>query len=132
MVYYLTSEYENVKYTIYMGKDKFENEQLIKHGYKNDIWFHVDDLSSAHVYLRLPYDCTFNINTIPKPLLIDCCQLTKNNSIDGNKLPNIRIVYTQWSNLKKTGDMVVGQIGVLHCYLYCIYVCVCSVSTYNV
>ncbi|EGR31345.1 coiled-coil domain protein [Ichthyophthirius multifiliis] len=38
---------------IYMGKDKYENEDLIKYGWDEDIWFHVDDLSSAHVYLRL-------------------------------------------------------------------------------
>ncbi len=37
-----------------MGKDKFENEKLIEHGWPEDVWFHVDDLSSAHVYLRLP------------------------------------------------------------------------------
>lgn len=40
-------------HVIYMGKDKFENEELIKYGWDEDIWFHVDDLSSAHVYLRL-------------------------------------------------------------------------------
>jgi len=94
-----------------MGKDKFENEDLIKHGFQRDIWFHVDDLSSAHVYLRLPEECTFNVNNIPQPLLTDCCQLTKHNSIDGNKRDNIKIVYTDWSNLKKTGDMVVGQVS---------------------
>ena len=44
---------------IYMGKDKYENEDLIKYGFKEDIWFHVDDLSSAHVYLRLKEDETF-------------------------------------------------------------------------
>ena len=37
-----------------MGRDKFENEELIKHMWPEDVWFHVDDLSSAHVYLRLP------------------------------------------------------------------------------
>ncbi|KAG9336216.1 hypothetical protein JZ751_002563 [Albula glossodonta] len=41
-------------YTIYMGKDKYENEDLIKYGWPEDIWFHVDKLSSAHVYLRMP------------------------------------------------------------------------------
>jgi hypothetical protein len=41
-------------YTIYMGKDKYENEELIRWGWPEDIWFHVDDLSSAHVYLRQP------------------------------------------------------------------------------
>lgn len=29
----------------------------------------------------------------------------------GNKMNNIDIVYTPWDNLKKTGDMDVGQIG---------------------
>ena len=40
-------------HVIYMGRDKFENEDLITYGWEEDIWFHVDDLSSAHVYLRL-------------------------------------------------------------------------------
>jgi len=29
----------------------------------------------------------------------------------GNKLNNVRIVYTPWSNLNKTGDMATGQVG---------------------
>jgi len=29
----------------------------------------------------------------------------------GCKLNDVNIVYTPWSNLKKTGDMVVGQVG---------------------
>jgi predicted ribosome quality control (RQC) complex YloA/Tae2 family protein len=42
-----------------MGKDKYENEELLKYGFpvkflfKEDLWFHVKDYSSAHVYLRL-------------------------------------------------------------------------------
>ena len=36
-------------YMIYMGKDKFENEELLKYGWPEDIWFHVDNYSSAHV-----------------------------------------------------------------------------------
>lgn len=42
---------------------------------------------------------------------MDCAQLTKANSIDGNKRDNVTIVYTPWSNLKKTGDMATGQVG---------------------
>ena len=44
---------------VYMGKDKYENEELLKYGFpvkflfKEDLWFHVKDYSSAHVYLRL-------------------------------------------------------------------------------
>ena len=40
-------------YTVYMGRDKYENEKLIKWGWPEDVWFHVDDMSSAHVYLRM-------------------------------------------------------------------------------
>lgn len=36
------------------GADKYENEDLIKYSLPHDVWFHVDNLSSAHVYLRLP------------------------------------------------------------------------------
>ncbi|KAM8832091.1 coiled-coil domain-containing protein 25 isoform 2-T2 [Spinachia spinachia] len=109
MVFYFTSAVVNPHHTIYMGKDKYENEDLIKYGWPEDIWFHVDKLSSAHVYLRLPKGRT--IDDIPSEVLIDCAQLVKNNSIQGCKMNNIKVVYTPWANLKKTGDMDVGQIG---------------------
>ncbi|KAF8792314.1 Coiled-coil domain-containing protein 25 [Argiope bruennichi] len=51
------------------------------------------------------------IDDIPPALLQDCAQLVKANSIQGCKKNNIQVVYTEWSNLKKTGDMVVGQVA---------------------
>ncbi|XP_044146984.1 coiled-coil domain-containing protein 25 [Bufo gargarizans] len=109
MVFYFTSSVVSLPYTIYMGKDKYENEDLIKYGWLEDIWFHVDKLSSAHVYLRLQKGQT--IDDIPKDVLTDCAQLVKANSIQGCKMNNINVVYTPWANLRKTGDMDVGQIG---------------------
>lgn len=94
-----------------MGKDKVENEELIAHGWENDVWFHVDKLSSAHVYLRIPNTVPWQWDTLPESLLEDCAQLVKYNSIEGNKRNNLQVVYTPWSNLKKTGDMVTGQVG---------------------
>lgn len=44
--------------------------------------FHVDNLSSAHVYLRMHAGDTWT--SIPEELLKDCAQLTKANSIEGN------------------------------------------------
>lgn len=87
------------------------DEDLIAHGWPEDVWFHVDNLSSAHIYLRLPNPDAEPWTAIPKALLTDCAQLTKANSIDGNKKDNITIVYTPWSNLKKSGDMATGQVG---------------------
>ena len=100
-----------------MGVDKYENEKLIKWGWPTDIWFHVDDLSSAHVYLRLErgpalrtFKETGKLDHIPEALQ-DCVQLVKANSIEGSKQSKVAIVYTPWENLKKTGDMAVGQVG---------------------
>ncbi|KAJ5799143.1 uncharacterized protein N7518_001211 [Penicillium psychrosexuale] len=106
MVFYFTSNVVEPSAFIYVGKDKFENEELIKYGLDND--FHVDNLSSAHVYVRLREGETWD--NIAAPLLEDCAQLTKANSIEGNKKDNITIIYTPWSNLKKDGSMAAGQV----------------------
>lgn len=96
-------------FLIYMGRDKYENEDLIKYSLPHDIWFHVDDLSSAHVYLRLPQGST--MDSIPADTLEDAAQLVKANSIQGSKLSTVDVVYTPASNLKKTASMDVGQVG---------------------
>ena len=82
MVYYFTSKAGD--YTLYMGKDKYENEDLIKYGLPEDVWFHVDDLSSAHVYLRMKPGMT--LDDISEELLVECCSLVKANSIQGCKV----------------------------------------------
>ena len=57
------------------------DEDLIKYAWPQDVWFHVDKLSSAHVYIRMPDGMTWD--AIPEPVLIDCAQLVKANSIEG-------------------------------------------------
>ncbi|XP_074635162.1 coiled-coil domain-containing protein 25-like isoform X2 [Acropora palmata] len=84
-------------------------EDLIKWGFPEDVWFHVDKMSSAHVYLRLRKGET--LDDVPSAVLTDCAQLVKANSIHGNKVNNIAVVYTLWANLKKTSDMEIGQVG---------------------
>ncbi|KAK1939395.1 Coiled-coil domain-containing protein 25 [Phytophthora citrophthora] len=111
-------------HTIYMGKDKFENEDLIRYGFMEDIWFHVDDLSSAHVYLRLPLQCSQSViltgqgqttvDSVSELCLEECAQLVKENSIEGSKKKSVSVCYTRWRNLKKTPSMEVGQVGFHH------------------
>jgi hypothetical protein len=107
MVLFATSS--NPKYVIYLGKDKYENEELIKYGFPIDVWFHVEHLSSAHVYLRLPDGV--DIDSIPKDVLDECCQLVKDGSKEGRKKETVSVCYTMWDNLKKTNAMEVGEVG---------------------
>ncbi|RGP71514.1 coiled-coil domain-containing 25 [Fusarium sporotrichioides] len=92
MVYYFTSSVVEPSGFIYVGKDKFENK-----------------LSSAHIYLRMKEGQTWD--ALPEELVMDLAQLTKANSIEGNKKDNVTVIYTPWSNLKKDGSMEVGQVG---------------------
>ena len=97
MVYYFTSNTVTPPAQIYAGKDKveskgclntdlngangFEDEDLIKYGLEEDVWFHADKLSSAHIYLRMNEGDSWE--AIPEVVVIDCAQLTKANSIEG-------------------------------------------------
>lgn len=109
MVFYFESHVVSPPYKLYMGDDEYENDELIKFGWPEDVWFHLSKFSSAHVYLRLRKGDT--IDDIPQSVLDDAAQLVKANSINGNKLNNVEVVYTYWSNLKKEPDMEVGQVG---------------------
>lgn len=110
--------------SIYIGFDKYENEDLIKYAWNDDIWFHVDKHSSAHVYLRPPIvdplalynkECEegWKFPDIPVDLLEEVAQLTKENSIEGCKLDNLVIIYTPAENLRKDGSMETGTVGFL-------------------
>jgi hypothetical protein len=70
-----------------MGKDKYENEALIKYGLPEDVWFHVDDLSSAHVYLRMKPGMA--MDDVNEDLLLQCSSLVKANSIAGCKVSRV-------------------------------------------
>lgn len=61
------------------------------------------------MYVRMPEGQT--IDQMPPEVIDDCAQLVKANSIQGCKMSSVDVVYTSWSNLKKTADMVPGQIG---------------------
>eukprot|EP00927_Polykrikos_kofoidii_P085740 TRINITY_DN9403_c0_g1_i3.p1 TRINITY_DN9403_c0_g1~~TRINITY_DN9403_c0_g1_i3.p1 ORF type:complete len:233 (+),score=64.70 TRINITY_DN9403_c0_g1_i3:57-755(+) len=120
-------ECSDPQYIVYMGRDKFENDELIKNGWPEDIWFHVDDYSSAHVYLRLPPGTVdlFNVKdkdeakqrlvdavaSVPETILMEMAQLTKANSIEGCKLAEVDVVYTPFLNLRKEERMDTGQVG---------------------
>ncbi|OIR58981.1 MAG: uncharacterized protein A8A55_0224 [Amphiamblys sp. WSBS2006] len=97
------------KRRIYIGEDKYENDELIKHGVKEDVWFHVDRLSSAHVYIALERGET--AGDLNKQEVELCAQLAKNSSIEGRKKHRVDVVYTEWSNLKKERGHAPGEVS---------------------
>lgn len=107
-------ELDSSDITCYVGRDKHENEFLIKYGWPGDIWFHVDSLSSAHVYFRVTSEKApvngIHLDNLPEDSVYDMMQIVKNNSISGCKLASTRIVYTPHSNLKKTIEMESGTV----------------------
>ena len=109
VLYYTPRGAETTGHVVYVGADKHENEHLIQWGLPHDVWFHVDKLSSAHVYLRMSPGQT--MDDITPEELEDCAQLVKANSIAGNKQNDLYVVYTPWENLRKGGDMDVGQVA---------------------
>jgi len=117
--------------TCYVGRDKHENEYLIRYGWPGDVWFHVEGISSAHVYFRLDSFSSSNTTTatnttinhhvknllgkipiddLPPESIEDMCQIVKHNSIKGCKMASCKIVYTSHSNLKKTFQMESGTV----------------------
>lgn len=103
--------------TVFMGKDKHENEKLLKHSLPRYIWFHVDNFSSAHLYLQLSPTqqlAKFEELTLNEYLLQQIGQLTKANSIKGNKANHVNIIYTPVNNLRTDGTMDVGTVAFIN------------------
>ena len=101
---------------LFVGNDKFENDGLIKYSQRymkelnsQVLWFHVDDLSSPHAYVRL----NEGEKEPPQILVQLCAQIVKNGSIEGVKRPAVDVIYTSCSNLTKSKGMKVGQVSFL-------------------
>lgn len=99
-------------FLVLVGKDKTENDLLLKYGYAelNLIWFHADRYSSGHIYLQLKPGMK-SIEDVPSEVVNDCLQLCKSKSIQGNKLSECDIVITPWTNLRKSRFMKPGEVG---------------------
>ncbi|KAI0209535.1 Coiled-coil domain-containing protein 25 [Lamellibrachia satsuma] len=93
MVFYFTCNVVSPPRTFYMGFDKHENEELIRWGWPEE---------------RCMGE---SLDDVPEAVIQDCAQLVKANSIQGNKVNDVDVVFTMWANLKKTPGMDVGQVG---------------------
>ena len=82
-----------------LGRNAKENFKLIDEAILDNWWFHLDDYPSGH--------CIIDSNTIDKNMIIFAANLVKKYSKLKN-CNNIKIVYTQIKNIKKT--KILGQV----------------------
>ena len=86
-----------------LGKNAKENFELIDCASKDDYWFHIDDEPSGH--------CIVAHNIMTKEIIITASLMVKENSKFKDK-KNVKIIYTQISNIKKT--KILGQVIILN------------------
>lgn len=92
--------FNNETYTILIGKNKIDNNDLIDEADKKDIWFHVQDMPSCHVLLKH----NINVKKYPQQVIKRCAYLCKIHS-KAKTLHKCNIIYTTISNITKTNHM---------------------------
>ena len=96
---------ENDKtYTVLIGTNQYENDQIIKDSDQSDLWFHLNNMSGPHIILKN------GVDKIPKRYLNQIAILFQQLKLKSN-LPNkYNVIYTTVKNVKLTN--VPGQVTV--------------------
>ena len=95
--------FNNVEYSIIIGKNKYENFKIIDESNSSDIWFHVDGEPSCHVILKN----SLKLREIPKQVIKRCAYLCKINS-KAKTQKKTTIIYTLIENVTQTN--IIGQV----------------------
>mmetsp|Transcript_23635 Transcript_23635/g.41890 ORF Transcript_23635/g.41890 Transcript_23635/m.41890 type:complete len:231 (+) Transcript_23635:27-719(+) len=106
---------------LFYGENSHENDTLLAYAHPEDVWFHVESLSSAHVYVRMPIlpieervaGVSVKHRELPTDVVIEACQLTKANSIEGCKKVSVMVIYTPASNLAKERNAKSGEVRII-------------------
>ena len=88
--------FKNIDYEIFIGRNKQENWDIIDKSNQTDIWFHVANASSSHIFLKTEEP----INKIPKQVITRCACLCKSYSSSAS-VKKCEIIYTTISNIQK-------------------------------
>lgn len=94
----------NIEYKCIIGKNAQENWNLIDSSDELDLWFHLEDNPSPHIFLKTNNSSK---NKISKNVLKACAIYCKQHSkLKSNN--NVSIIYTEIKNIKKTN--IVGSV----------------------
>jgi len=84
---------------IHIGKNKEHNFELIDAAAPTDLWFHVQNIPSAHVILEIAPGVKPDRSTLKQ-----CALLCKAHSKAKNE-KRVAIIYTEIMNVRKTGTI---------------------------
>ena len=89
----------NKDYDIFIGKNAIGNEDIIKLCNKDSIWFHFNEISSAHIILES------NGDTIPKDYLKKVGNILYLYLQKKYKTMKLRVIYTKVKNIELTDEL---------------------------
>lgn len=95
-------EIDDKCYDILIGKNAYGNEEIIKKGHDESLWFHIDNCSSAHIILQSCGD------DIPKRYINEVAKMLfkKFDYVTRGK----KVIYTKVKDVKMTN--VTGTVTV--------------------
>lgn len=98
-------------YTIKIGRNEKENDDLIRKSDKNDLWFHLEDNPSPHGFISVTLNEGVKATCIPHEIIYKTALLVKKYS-NCKHLPVVSIIYTKIENLcltKKLGTVLIKK-----------------------
>lgn len=95
----ITVDETNETYELWIGQNKHDNHAIIKAGNPNDIWFHLESVSSPHFVLNSRGD------KIPKRYLNYIASLFSQYKTG---LSRYNVIYTQLKNVRLTN--IIGTV----------------------
>lgn len=91
-------------FTIFIGKNNKQNEQIIKMSRDEDLWFHVHNCAGSHVLLRAEAG-----QKITDEIIFECAKLAKEHS-SAKDSSKVGVIYTLAKNLKKPTGANLGYV----------------------
>lgn len=96
-------EIEIEDYICFIGRNAKGNDQILRSASQKDLWFHLDNISSPHLILKM------SEKIFPsKEILLECAIILKSYKNSISEFQKVNVIYTLVSNIKLT--KVLGQV----------------------
>ena len=104
---YIDAIKQNAEY--YLGENAQDNFDIIDQSEPDDIWFHMNNISSCHVVVKLPLNNKYDKKQIHK-IIVQGAEICKQHSrLKSQK--DVEITYTKIKNVNKTH--IVGSVALI-------------------